>query len=129
MSPAGEVRTRQGTFPNSLSSRAPHHARAQVHCGHQSAPPPASGLQARLSMTTSQTEKRSILKISDEYVAWTDDKGWSLYGAPWVQPVAIGPKSCRLKSGPNKPKPLPSVATGCGSQRMVRVVSIRPPSC
>jgi hypothetical protein len=28
----------------------------------------------------------------DGYVASKDNKRWSLYGAPWLQPVAIGRK-------------------------------------
>src|SRR5262249_5407357 len=45
---------------------------------------------------------------------------WSLYGAPWSQPVATGGKSARPRNGETKPKPLPRVATGCRRQRMVR---------
>jgi hypothetical protein len=58
--------------------------------------------------------------ISDEPVASTDYKGWSLYGAPWLQPVATGRKSRSLHNPRNKPKPLPWVATACGLERMVR---------
>jgi hypothetical protein len=47
-------------------------------------------------------------------------EGWSLYGAPWLQPVAISGKSRDRKNGGNKPKPLPSVATGCLRGSMVR---------
>jgi len=39
--------------------------------------------------------------------------GWSLYGAPWLQLVAINGKSDGGGSAENKPKPLPSFATGC----------------
>ena len=39
--------------------------------------------------------------------------GWSLYGAPWLQLVAINGKSDGRGSAENKPKPLRSVATGC----------------
>jgi hypothetical protein len=35
----------------------------------------------------------------------------------------------RREKGSNRRKPLPWVATRCREQRMVRVVSIRPPSC
>jgi len=45
---------------------------------------------------------------------------WSLYGAPWLQPVATGRKTGRLRNCANKPKPLPLVATGCRNERMVR---------
>src|SRR6266699_5754981 len=30
--------------------------------------------------------------------------GWSLYGAPWLQQVAVSGKSIRRESGENKPK-------------------------
>jgi hypothetical protein len=62
-------------------------------------------------------------------VAVRDNEGWSLYGAPWLQPVATGRKSNRRRSRRNKPKPLPRVAAVCRDERMVSVVSIRPPSC
>src|SRR5439155_12722732 len=38
-------------------------------------------------------------------------RGWSLCGAPWLQPVAIGGKSVVRENGGNKRKPLPSAAT------------------
>jgi hypothetical protein len=40
--------------------------------------------------------------------------------SPWVQPVAINRKSDGAKSRGSKRKPLPWVATGCRSERMVR---------
>src|SRR5207253_9583929 len=46
--------------------------------------------------------------------------GWSLYGAPWLQLVAINGKSDGRGRAENKPKPLPSVATGCREKYMVR---------
>src|ERR671934_2569998 len=56
---------------------------------------------------------------SSSVVASVDNKGWSLYGAPWLQPMAISGKSNRRGNGKNKPKPLPSVATSCRLERMV----------
>src|ERR687887_2204755 len=53
-------------------------------------------------------------------VVTTGNKGWSLYGAPWFQPVAIGGKSRSLRHCRNKRKPLPCVATACRSERMVK---------
>jgi hypothetical protein len=47
-------------------------------------------------------------------------RGWGLYGAPWLQPVAISGKPVGRKNGGNKRKPLPPVATSCRSERMVR---------
>jgi hypothetical protein len=45
--------------------------------------------------------------------------GWSLYGAPWLQLVAINGKSDGRGSAESKPKSLPSVATGCREKYMV----------
>ena len=53
-------------------------------------------------------------------VAWVDYKGWSLYGAPWLQPLATGRKCEASETARTSRKPLPSVATSCRSQRMVR---------
>jgi hypothetical protein len=53
-------------------------------------------------------------------VANFDNERWSLYGAPWLQPVATARKSPRRESREFEPKPLPSVATGCRLDRMVR---------
>jgi hypothetical protein len=39
--------------------------------------------------------------------------GWSLYVAPWLQPLSISGKSDRRRLRGNKPKLLPWVATGC----------------
>ncbi len=47
------------------------------------------------------------------YVANADNKGWSLYGAPWLQPVATGRKSLTRENGENKRKPLRPAATDC----------------
>ena len=45
---------------------------------------------------------------------------WSLYGAPWSQPVATAGK-CRCgRNRKNKRKPLPWIATGCVRRSMVR---------
>jgi hypothetical protein len=49
-----------------------------------------------------------------------DNGRWSLYGAPWLQPVATARKLDPLGNGDNNPKPLPSVATRCREERMVR---------
>ncbi len=47
-------------------------------------------------------------------------RGWSLYGAPWLQPVAIGGKSVVGENGGTKRKPLPAAATSCLRRSMVR---------
>ena len=41
-------------------------------------------------------------------VAKLGNEGWSLYGAPWLQPVAVNGKPAERRSGENKPNPLPS---------------------
>ena len=53
-------------------------------------------------------------------VAKLGNEGWSLYGAPWLQPVAVNGKPAERRSGENKPNPLRSVATGCLRRSMVR---------
>ena len=56
---------------------------------------------------------------SADNVANPDNKGWSLYGAPWLQLVAVSGKSDRRGSRPNKRNPLPPAATGCLRRSMV----------
>jgi hypothetical protein len=53
-------------------------------------------------------------------VALSDNEEWSLYGAPWLQPVATGRKSLARENGSIKPRPLPPAATSCRLKRMVR---------
>jgi hypothetical protein len=53
-------------------------------------------------------------------VARAENKGWSLYGAQWAQPVATGGKSQRRETAEASQEPLPWVATGCGRKPMVR---------
>jgi hypothetical protein len=48
------------------------------------------------------------------------ERGWSLYGAPGLQPTPISGKSTRPVKRKNKPNPLPPVATGCLRRSMVR---------
>ena len=75
-----------------------------------------------LSAWASQSDggEASAGACSAPYVANTDNRGWSLYGAPWLQPMAAGGKWRRPLHAQNMPKPLPWVATGCRKQRMVR---------
>src|SRR5712692_7441538 len=44
---------------------------------------------------------------------------WSLYGAPWLQPVAISGKSTGSQTRRNKPNRLPPAATSCARRSMV----------
>jgi hypothetical protein len=53
-------------------------------------------------------------------VASEDNDRWSLYGAPWLQPVAISGKCSSPENARSKPKPLPWVATSCLRRSMVR---------
>jgi hypothetical protein len=53
--------------------------------------------------------------------AFMEPQGW--------QPGASGGKWSSCVNGGITPKPLPWAETGCREQRMVRVVSMRPPSC
>jgi hypothetical protein len=62
----------------------------------------------------------SFLSLSSQGVATAGNLGWSLYRAPWLQPVAISRKSDWRGTRENKPKPLPWVAANCRAQRMVR---------
>jgi hypothetical protein len=52
-------------------------------------------------------------------VASTDNRGWSLYWAPRLQPVATGRK-ITPENRCIKGKPLPGVATGCREDPMVK---------
>src|SRR5919204_3020885 len=54
---------------------------------------------------------RAKTSAEQHYVAKSGNKGWSLYGAPWLQPVATGRKSAGPQKALNKPKLSPSVAT------------------
>jgi hypothetical protein len=47
-------------------------------------------------------------------------RGWSLYGAPWSQPVANGGKCSHARNRENKRKPSRWIATGCVRRSMVR---------
>jgi hypothetical protein len=53
-------------------------------------------------------------------VVKVDNRGWSPYGAPWLQPVATARKSQGRQNGRNRRKPSLLVATSCHKQRMVR---------
>jgi hypothetical protein len=70
--------------------------------------------------TSSHSAWASLLVLLPAVVVLSDNEVWSLYGAPWLQPVATRRKSQRLRSRRNTRKPLPYVATVCRSQRMVR---------
>src|SRR2546427_4626031 len=86
------------SFPNALISGI---TRSEVHCGDQS--------HERDRPTSSNVEGATP----------AEPRGWSLYGAPWLQPVAISGKSTRPQNREDKPKPLPPAATGCVRGSMV----------
>jgi hypothetical protein len=78
---------------------------------------------ARCAVGGAQEPAKGVLadgEATTRDVASADNGGWSLYGAPWLQPVATSRKSLRGEKGQIKPKPLPWVATGCRRERMVR---------
>src|ERR687888_2170232 len=85
-------------------------------------PDSSSWLQGDAPRLTAPVE-RSLRDSTHRSVADSDNDGWSLYGAPWLQSVATGRKRNTLRNRRNEPKPLPSVATNRRSQRMVRVHS------
>jgi hypothetical protein len=53
-------------------------------------------------------------------VAGADTRTWSICGAERSQPGATGRESGNRQNGLDRRKPLPCVATGCRSERMVR---------
>src|SRR5438034_4764326 len=63
---------------------------------------------------------RTLLLVEDPDAAKPDNRGWSLYGAPWLQPVAISGKSTGSQTRRNKPNRLPPAATSCARRSMVR---------
>ncbi len=52
-------------------------------------------------------------------VTFMASRVWSLYGAPWLQPVAIAGKSAAPRNRKNKRDPLRLAATGCLRRSMV----------
>jgi hypothetical protein len=89
-------------------SGSPHVASAKIRRGSRRCRPIAGALTRRPHRTCTPS------------VAKADNPGWSLYGAPWLQPVAKGRKSRSRRIREIKPKPLPPVATTCREERMVR---------
>jgi hypothetical protein len=45
---------------------------------------------------------------------------WSLYGAPWLQQVAISGNCGVAGNGGNTPEPLPRITAACALRSMVR---------
>ena len=71
-------------------------------------------------LSRSDNQERSVHYPGRAPTAPTHAAGWSFYGAPWLQPVAISGKSTEPRSGGNTPKTLRRVATGCLRRCMVR---------
>ena len=95
------------TYPTSAE------VRNEPRLGQRSGMSPGAGSSSRSrGGNRASTECPSV-------VAGQDNKGWSLYGAPWLQPVAISGKSTSRRTRQNKPKPLPWAATGCLRSSMV----------
>src|SRR5215211_9371068 len=68
------------------------------------------------SLIRARTKPRRIPPLPRDFAP----RGWSLYGAPWLQPVAADRKSHDPKTSENKPKLLPWVATSCRVDSIVR---------
>jgi hypothetical protein len=60
--------------------------------------------------TSCHSARAGLLLLRWAAVALFDNKGWSPYGAPWLQPVAISRKSTERRSGRKQAK---TVAVGC----------------
>jgi hypothetical protein len=67
-----------------------------------------------------QSDARHVSTSSKIDGSTSAERGWSLYGAPWLQPVAISGKSTGTRNRENKRHPLPPAATGCVGKYMVR---------
>src|SRR6266567_4690625 len=122
---SGAVRTRLRRKHGGAVRRGPRLARATLESlvprsGIERQRAAESGSHADLHFAESCPEGcRRVVALFRRTVSRADNKGWSLYGAPWLQPVATGSKCASPENGSNKPKPSPPVATSCRSERMV----------
>jgi hypothetical protein len=80
---------------------------------------------ARLGFGHDSRRARAATRSLMRCVVCCGYKLWSLYGAPWLQLVATGRKSAGLETYQNKPKPLPSAATGCRVEMVRRGSTVR----
>src|SRR5439155_19781845 len=105
-------RPRRMTASSPLLSRSGQHGSGSAESSANSRihPDPAPGAHTH---PRKQSPVSTEVVTSARTVARADNEGWSLYGAPWLQPVAISGKGARADSAENKPKLLPWVATGC----------------
>ena len=74
----------------------------------------------RLSSRGGHAAASAAPGLRADVVASSDNEEWSLYGAPWMQPVATSGKWRGREDRSNRRKLLPWVATGCMSRSMVR---------
>src|SRR6266581_1754832 len=115
---SGAVRTRLrrkhgGAVRRGPGQRAPHSSLVP-RSGIERQRAAESGSHADLHFAEScPAGCRRVVALFRRTVSRADNGGWSLYGAPWLQPVATGRKSPTPENGGNKRKPLPSVATSC----------------
>jgi hypothetical protein len=122
--PRRETWCRDGGSPSRRSRLPPRGRRSSCRSGLTAAGGEhvADGASSSGAVETSPTVRRPLHtrgRLSC-VVASADNTGWSLYGAPWLQPVAIGRKWDGTKNGSDKRKRLPWVATNCRADRMVR---------
>ena len=93
---------------------------------HQAMAPASALLAICLPCTSGPNWIKELLTVARSHVRCCRGRerlrsqGWSIYGAQQAQPVAISGKTTWRRNRENKPNPLPSVASGCRLERMVR---------
>jgi hypothetical protein len=116
--------------PESRASRRPASYVALVFPGRQ-----ASRLRPSRDDASAFRRRRPPDQLAADATVTADNRGWSLYGAPWLQPVAKGGKWSGRESGSDRRKPLLWVATGCrakhgkGGRRFESVRGLRVSAC
>ena len=103
-----------------LPSASPWHAWTGVHRRDEPPPPRSEPADDPLSTGVVNARRRTLGSSEPLDPSVIPTRGWSVYGAKRTQPLATGGKGRRLEKASNKPKPLPSVATSCRGDRMVR---------
>src|SRR5215510_4574552 len=78
------------------------------------------GIDRTPALREKGAQTRTSTASPDQLVAISAYKGWSPFGAPWLQPVAFSRKFDGLENRRNMQKPLPWAATCSRDERMVR---------
>jgi hypothetical protein len=112
VNPTTPTRRRPGVL---LSGETPQHG-----AGSRNASGGWRRRRHRLPLTPSLAVRWSSRPARRPCVVYTDDRGWSIYGAERAQPRATGGKWSTHEIDRIKPKPLRPVATGCRRDGMVR---------